>query len=113
MIAHYTVGREYLGSTDLPAGATSVAFLCDQCGPTAWASIVIAGASWSFEYARCEKHPREGRTPGSLLRPWYCELAYLSPANAGLALECLPPPALKRELNLLLKEEPDDSTIRP
>ena len=109
MLAHYTVGRLHLGSTDLPVGATSIAYLCDCCGPTAWAAIVISGAVWSFEYARCERHPRPGkwqRTPGSLLRWPEPRLAYLTPANAGLALECLPERALKRELELLLKEDP-------
>lgn len=107
-LAYYSVGRELLGRTELddPA-ACSIAYLCDQCGPMAWATITIPGASWSFEFARCEKHPdplRLGRTSGSLLRPWDCTRAQCCGRNLALALECLPERALTRELNLLLKE---------
>ena len=107
-LAYYSVGRELLGRTEVDEPAAhSIAYLCDQCGPTAWATITIPGASWAFEFARCKKHPdpsRPGRTAGSLLRPWEPRRAYHSPSNVALTLECLPERALARELQLLLEE---------
>lgn len=107
-IAYYSVGRDLLGRTELDEPrAHSIAYMCDQCGPAAWATITIPGASWSFEFARCEKHanpPRPGRVAGSLLRPWEPRRIYHAAENAALSLECLPERALARELNLLLKE---------
>ena len=104
MKALFLLGSTSLGTSEVPPGLPSIAFMCDRCGPQAWATITMSeDTGWSFEYARCSQHPRSGwgRPAGSLLR-WPEPIIASRPWVLGL--DDLPERALRRELNLLREE---------
>lgn len=104
MKAIIRIWGDYFGEMSVPPTTPSIAFMCDECGPIAWATLEVpAPTGWSFEYSRCEKHPRSGwgRPAGSLLR-WPEPIIASRPWVLGL--DDLPERALRRELNLLREE---------
>lgn len=104
MQVHYFLGSRLLGTSsrtpwwdDVQLATASVALLCPVCGEV-WGRVAIEGKEWTCLRRGCAKHPYSAfeHANGSFLPSWLHRYDHL------------PPEVLRHELNLLLKEFPDE-----